>query len=632
MKKQCKQRSYRTLLSTHLLVFIFSSLLIFQGKLPRDTSWERPIQPHIGGTASPADLAEISRVKISGDKLYLDDKPFFPFGFFHWLLPIEESYFDEAKMHGVNTVLFYCHPSEDQQAGAALGIAQFAEFLHWVEVKGIMVIPYIDPYWGTTLRGHPWNENWVERYLEFKGSPAILAWDLFDDATTEGMDMYLHYRDFVKSRDPDHPIYVDDNVLRGGESSFLPCVDIICAYIYPLFRDGEVRHFVFEGGLEDQQILIERMKDGAEKAGKAAPMWTIIQAHTQDDWNKLGLPEEKRGYPPEPEPIRLLSYMAISRGVRGLLYFQPLFLTEEFHGRDRYAEIGIIGSELKLFGEMIAGGDLVTGAKTNHTEVEAACIRYGDSQVVILTKHGGNYQIYVDEAVTENVMVEIPHPQPQGLLAYSLSFPEVKQLKCVIMDNQTVQLTVNKLELTDFLLLTHDQGLVSRLKAKMAELLPNVAGLAVEVAEKKGDKVASVANQLIEMGWSFKAVDTLLTQREEELRSAKNLCEEGDYKGAYNLARHSQLLCRRIEAKYMEQAQQYRETAGKAKKYFLTYYLLPEYLIHLKQQHTTYLLLLSIISAGVATAAIAIILRRKKILQLSTLFMLALSSLNRINA
>ncbi len=61
----------------------------------------------------------------------------------------------------------------------------------------------------------------------------------------------------------------------------------------------------------------------------------------------------------------------------------------------------------------------------------------------------------------------------------------------------------------------------------------------------------------------------------------------------------------------MEYAQQHREKAGEAKKYFLSYYLLPDYLIYLRQQRAWHVLLSSLTFAGIATV-VAIILKRKK--------------------
>lgn len=548
-----------------------------------------------------------TQVEIGGDKLYLDGEPFFSFGFCHWYSPMEEPYFDEAKKRGVNTVVFHVHPTEES-------LSEFTEFLQWAEAKDIMVVPWFTPYLEESQGRPSWSDEWVSRFLQFKDSPAILAWNLADDAfVRKGMDMYLHYFDLVKTLDPDHPLFLVDMELRQARDSFLPYVDIAYAYLYPLFRDGEARpaYSTYEGRLEDQQLLVERMKAAMKEAEKVMPMWTVIQAHTQDDWNKIGLPAEKRGYPPEPEQIRLLTYMSISRGVRGIHYFQPRFLTEEMHGRDRYAEIGIIGLELKLFGDMIAGGYLVTGTTVNHTEVEAARVSYGDNELVILVKHGKNYQLYVDEGVVKNVRVRVPHSGAEDLLAYKVSFPETEQLEFEVVENQTIEFILQRLELTDFIILTHDQGLLSKIEARMTELLPNVASLAVEAAEKKGHKVASVANELMQMGWNPKNVDSLLAEREENLSLAKNLLTKGDYKGAYTSARRSQLLCREIEAKYMEYAQQHREKAGEAKKYFLSYYLLPDYLIYLRQQRAWHVLLSSLTFAGIATV-VAIILKRKK--------------------
>ena len=151
-----------------------------------------------------------------------------------------------------------------------------------------------------------------------KDEPGLLAWELPDEPnirTEEPADKPYEERpyrwgpsqlkemyDTIKSIDKKHPVSVNIcGSIDKEHSDYYPVTDIMCGDVYP----------VPEGPMEVQAIFSDvNVKGCLEK-----PAWQYVQmAPVRPEW------KEKDRHPTI-EEVRCLTYMSITRGITGVLYF-----------------------------------------------------------------------------------------------------------------------------------------------------------------------------------------------------------------------------------------------------------------------------------------------------------------------
>jgi len=277
-------------------------------------------------------------------------------------------------------------------------------------------------------------------------------------------------------------------------------------------------------------------------------MWTWIQAFMWEFTAKeLGLGGEGAGPLPEPEQVRLLTYTAISRGVRGLFFFAIQYFRSvpEIAG-----EIGLLSREIRLAEPYLAAGIATFNRRTSDPGVAASSFTYRGGTAVALVAMGENYHHWVDEGVRENVSVELPAPageKPQALL---LTFPEPVACAVEPAGRGRVRVTVPRLELAGLVLVSGDPAEIDRVKTEMARELSTVAALAVGEA---AGQVRKVSGAYWALGSGTPGAADLQAAQAEVVRAEVAL-GAGKKAEAVRAARRAMQLCRRAIDATMRQA------------------------------------------------------------------------------
>lgn len=207
--------------------------------------------------------------------------------------------------------------------------------------------------------------------------PALLAWCAAD----EPLRPPLGRVNAIRRADPVHPVMIVLNSPvwpRCYESDF---VDIGCYDYYPV-----------------PQAPLERITADLEVYREAIapkPVWFIPQAFrkgpglTKGTWSRF----------PHPEEERLMVYMAIAEGVKGIIYFTYNIKPEPIEGvglskapeaKMLWEEIGKISLELQLLGGLLSIGD---HAETKiDGKIQISSIYTGDDTVVfVILNHNFEY-------------------------------------------------------------------------------------------------------------------------------------------------------------------------------------------------------------------------------------------------
>src|SRR5262249_31393091 len=91
-------------------------------------------------------------------------------------------------------------------------------------------------------------------------------------------------------------------------------------------------------------------------------MWTWVQTHLPE-WY-INLVYERSGAAgfdepigPEPEQIRLLTYIALASGCRGIGFWSDRFLADTHQGRDRLQVLALLNQELEMLEPLLVTVD-----------------------------------------------------------------------------------------------------------------------------------------------------------------------------------------------------------------------------------------------------------------------------------
>ncbi|MBU7004376.1 MAG: hypothetical protein HXS50_02330 [Theionarchaea archaeon] len=229
-------------------------------------SWEDP--PRESG----------GRVYIDGDGLvHVDGKPFFQRGLY---LVREAEDIDELASLGFNTVFAV---GDDDFMGA-------------LERADMMVV---GPGAGDNMTDYVSLSRVRKRTEELYGHTSILAWYVVDEPSLRRVPVEVIRReaDLIKMIDPHHPTLICDGYpFRGLQYQEL--VDIASPCWYPVWKQISV---TTSGKCIDEIARVV-------PAGEA--IWYVVQAWT---WRNVRFPT--------PEEERVMTYLAIIHGSRGISWF-----------------------------------------------------------------------------------------------------------------------------------------------------------------------------------------------------------------------------------------------------------------------------------------------------------------------
>jgi hypothetical protein len=259
----------------------------------------------------------------------------------------------------------------------------------------------------------------AQHFRKFLASDAVLMWDLGSGRTTDQVRRVARLAETVRTYDPRRPRAID---LWDGYAAYSNYVDAIGAHRWPLFTSLEV------GGYKDW-LTQRRVLTGPGKLS-----WTWIQTHLPE-WY-LG---HVHGDPacttfpapigPHPEQIRILTYLALAAGYRGLGYWSDQFLADSTHGQDRLLEIALLNAEMELLEPvLLAAQDPARWIPTSHPHVQAAIIRGAKETVVLPVWLGPGTQHCPDQMTVGALTVNVPLI-PNGATAWRITPAAVEEIK-----------------------------------------------------------------------------------------------------------------------------------------------------------------------------------------------------------
>lgn len=264
-------------------------------------------------------LRKISRAEVDSLKVYIDEnnntiadgKPFFPIG---WYNNTSDECLDEIGGDPFNCILDYGTNNVPKDT--------MLKYLDRVQQKGMKIIYCMNDLYPTAtyMKDKSWegitgNENITPAVVNaYKNHPAILAWYLNDELPRTLEPALEGYYQKVVDTDPTHPCYVV--LCEMSEVKYFPATtDIMGVDLYPV---------------PSQPLTL--VSDEAETATSAVhghkPIWIVPQAFawyqygTNPDRGHTPTAEElKQGRAPTFDETRCMTYLALTHGAKGLIYY-----------------------------------------------------------------------------------------------------------------------------------------------------------------------------------------------------------------------------------------------------------------------------------------------------------------------
>jgi hypothetical protein len=482
--------------------------------------------------------------------LMVDGKPFYPLGSWNSRYTTPE---DVARL-GMNTA-FKSGP------GSPEALATFLPYMRRCAELGIQMVPYVS-YGGEGVT--PWPPASVRTVAKLASEPNLLTYYVGDDIIEKHLPGIRQTVSILRKEVPGVVTvadYIDHkNPSADAKATFTRYVDIRCQYTYP-FPERSVQDYM--GFLDEQRAFV------------GDPLWTWIQCFMGSgtgNWLGLGVVDGPAPIP-EPEQIRLLAFTAVNRGVRGLLFFphHDLLVMPEWS-----AEVAYVCREIGLVAEHLAGGKFTMDLTTSDSSVNATSFEYNGSTVVSAMIAGKQYHRWIDEAVVTNVTVDVPWVGTDLPKAALVAIPDV--LDCSVEPGTkpgTVRLTIPRLELAGFIMLTTEDDRIAQLRSGALEATKKLAILAVPAVTTQTRKVGGL---LWETGFDVVHHDTkTMVAITRTTQSATLALAEGRPVDAVRSWRHAMNRCRVVTDSLMQFALARAEMVpGPQKKYLTCPYTLPK--------------------------------------------------------
>lgn len=286
----------------------------------------------------------------------------------------------------------------------------------------------------------------AQHFKRFMSSDAVLMWDLGSGRTTSQVRRVARLAEAVRAHDPRRPRAID---LWDGYAAYSTYVDAIGAHRWPLFTSLEL--LGYRDWLAQRRALTAPGKLSLTNIQTHLPEW-----YQQAVFGKANCEKFDRPVGPHPEQIRLLTYLAVASGYRGLTYWSDQFLSDATHGQPRLLEIALLNVELELLEPLLmSASEGATWRPTTDPNVLAAVIPSGKDTVVLPIWVGAGSQFVPDQMTNPSLGITVPRI-PEGATAWRVSAAGVEELKDIKRTGEGTRIDLPEFDTTAAVVFTTD--------------------------------------------------------------------------------------------------------------------------------------------------------------------------------
>ncbi len=517
-----------------------------------------PTQP--AGRDVPGTLASrphrASEVKLTGNNLVIGDKKFFMRAIRHQGAPLKT--LRDARF---NTIwLDETTPPDLIEHAIDLGF--------WIVPS---LTPPDQPEGATPAQVTALNEAFGRKVGQFIHLDAVLAWDLGANLQQEQYQKVSRTAGAFRQADPMRPLAAD---VWDGYLSYTRGLDplMLGVHRWPLMTTLDL------GGYKDWLVGRRRL------ASPDTFCWTWIQTHLPDWYSNLvygqsGAQGFSEPVGPQAEQIRLMTYIALGSGYKGVGYWSDRFLADSHTGRDRLLALALLNQEMEMLEPLLVGAEEPKWIDTGLPEVKAAVIRSEKAVLVLPVWIGTNSQYVPGQSASAKLAVVVPQIPPtmqpwEVSPGYVRSLPDWKRVTGGVLVN------VPEFSLTSAIVFTADPGnptgLIPRFQEQQRRMSKTAAQWAHDQALEEIAKVEHVYEELDKAGHPLPDGKQLLQKAHAYLESSEKQRVNGDHGEAYLEAQRAMRPLRILMRAEWDKAVK-DLTTPVASPYALSYFTLPRH-------------------------------------------------------
>jgi hypothetical protein len=404
----------------------------------------------------------------------------------------------------------------------------------------------------------------------FLSGDSVLFWDLGGGRSVEQIGQVSRTAKAIQKADPNRPLGAD---IWDGFRDYSQQVQMIGAHRFPLMSSLELTNY--RDWLVQRRYLTENTQF----------TWTWIQTH-MPEWQAKLLYEQgtEKGFKepigPQPEQVRLMTYLSLASGCKGLGFWSDQFLADSHQGRDRLTMMALLNQEIYMLEPILLTlNKEPTWIDTNHPQVKAAVLRSERGILVLPIWLGGGAQYVPPQGVIYNLSMIVPFT-PDGTQPWEVSPARVQSLQ----QNSKrklggTELTIPEFDLTTAVVFTSDlspEGLVVKWQDHSRRVSQLAAQWMIDLAMVEYEKVRKVHDQLTQLAPEVVNSGKLIRDCEKRLNLAREYERDGDYQSAYIEAQRSMRPLRILMRAHWEQAVVSLDFPT-ASPYSVSFYTLPRH-------------------------------------------------------
>jgi hypothetical protein len=512
----------------------------------------RPVT--VPGTTAPAPhlLNRAGVVELNQNRLLVNGKPFFLRGIRHSDTPLKA-----LRDAGFNAVWF------DYATSPAL--------LEEAVNLGFWVVPSLPVTAENSPLATP--DALSQTLNRFLLGEAVLFWDLGGGLVEEQKDIIARAAPLIRASDGQRPVGVD---VWDGFGPYSRLVDAISFHRWPLMTGLELPGF---RDWMNQRRLMTR---------QGTFTWTWVQTHLPDWYTNLvyhrpGDSPFNEPIGPQPEQVRLLTYIALAAGCRGLGFWSDRFLADTHQGRDRLLGLAMLNQELQLLEPLLVEADTPRWVDTSEERVKAAILRNKHGVLVLPMWLGQGSQFVPGQSAKARLEIIVPEVSA-ATQAWEISPAEVRSLQTERVVGGT-KVIVPEFALTAAILFTADNnpsGILVRYQEQVRRMRKLAAQWSHDLAEVELDKATRVETELEAASHTLPDGAALLGDARKRLRTCVEHWNNGDYRQAYQEAERSLRPLRILMRAQWEEAEK-KLDAPVCSPYAVSFFTLPQHWAFMSQ-------------------------------------------------
>jgi hypothetical protein len=420
------------------------------------------------------------------------------------------------------------------------------------------------------------SENTAKEIRTFPESEAVLFWNLGTALGAEQTALVTRSAQFVSAADRQHALGAD---AWDGLARYASSINLLSFHRWPLMTTLELTAY------RDWLTMRARL---AENPGTF--LWTWIQTHAPDHYTQVVFNKDSTaGFSepigPQPEQIRLLTYLAVGSGFRGLGYWSDRFLANTHQGKDRLLTVALLNQEMEFLEPLLSCAESsTTWIDTSDPNVKAAVIWTQHGILVLPMWLGSSAQIVPGQAAVSKLHIKIPQI-PKCFQCWEVTPGEVRSLH---PDRPPggVEIVLPEFGLTTAIVFTSDAKLVQYFQELCWARRQLAAQYTYDLAVAELEKVQRVEELLERDGHTILDGQMLLKDARERLAAAKGLWQNHQFGAAYGEAQRALRPARILMRAQWEEAIKGLDSPVSS-PYAVSFYTLPQHWDFMRQLRPT---------------------------------------------